>query len=188
MSKPVVYAITFVVCIFLQIAVAPAIAIAGCEPNFLLIPVLLVALRSGMGAGGVSGFLLGLFYDLMNNGTVGCMALVFTIAALIAGLVGASVETSSPLSACLVVLVSAVFVELAYGIAVALTNAEAAGVASTLVTNSLPSALYSAFFGCIALVTIGLVMADEAPAMSGRLAGGFGSGTSKMPRMHSRLK
>ena len=78
MSKQVVYAITIVLCILLQAGISPAIAIMGCSPNFLLIPVLLISMRSGTGMGSIAGFLLGLLYDLMGSGTIGCMALVFT--------------------------------------------------------------------------------------------------------------
>ena len=46
MSKQVVYAITIVLCILLQAGISPAIAIMGCSPNFLLIPVLLISMRS----------------------------------------------------------------------------------------------------------------------------------------------
>ena len=82
MSKQVVYAITIVLCILLQAGISPAIAIMGCSPNFLLIPVLLISMRSGTGMGSIAGFLLGLLYDLMGSGTIGCMALVFTLIAM----------------------------------------------------------------------------------------------------------
>lgn len=190
MSKPLVYLITIVVCIFLQMAIAPAIALGGAVPNFLLIPVLLVSLRSGAGVGGVTGFCLGLLGDLVGDGTVGCMALTFTITALICGAVGSGLSLRSFGVSALVALVASFFVEIVYAIAVILTNANSAGAASTIVSSSLPSAVYTAVFCCIALFTIGLVMADDAPAMRGgpRLGAPIGGRGSRIPRMGSRLK
>lgn len=187
MTKPIVYLITFVVCLLLQVAVSPAIDIAGCAPNFLLIPVLLVSMRSGAGAGGVAGFACGLFEDFAGNGTVGCMALVFTFVALVVGLLSSGLDASTPLASCVIAVVSSFVVEIAYGIANVLTSAEGNGVLVTMLTHALPTALYSAVFACIALVTIRLVLADDAPSMPSRLGGGYGS-SAKMPKFKSRLK
>lgn len=191
MSRQLVYAITIVVCILLQMALAPAISLAGATPEFLLIPVLLISLKSGSGAGGIAGFLLGLLQDLIGDGTVGCMALVFTITALVVGLVGSGLSMRSFAANCLVGVVSSFFVEIVYGISVILTNANSSGGFATLATYSLPSALYTAVFVCIALITIGLVIEEEQPSMGRgpRLGGQLGGGRSaKIPRMGSRLK
>lgn len=59
MSKQVVYAITIVLCILLQAGISPAIAIMGCSPNFLLIPVLLISMRSERGWGASPDFCSG---------------------------------------------------------------------------------------------------------------------------------
>ena len=91
-SKQTVYLITIVLCILLQAGIAPAIAIMGCKPNFLLIPVLLISMRSGTAAGSIAGFSLGLLYDLMGSGTIGCMALVLTLIAFIVGVAGESMD------------------------------------------------------------------------------------------------
>lgn len=188
MSKPVVYLITFVVCALLQVAVSPAISIAGCSPNFLLIPVLLVSMRSGAGAGSVAGFTCGLFEDFAGNGTVGCMALIFTIVALVVGLLSSGLGVSSALFSCVIAVVSSFVVEIGYGVANVLTSAESNGAAITILTHSLPSALYTMVFACIALVTIRLVLADDSPAMPSRLGGGYGGSGAKMPKFTSRLK
>lgn len=190
MSKQLVYAITVVVCILLQMAIAPAISIGGAVPEFLLIPVLLVSINSGPGVGGATGFALGLLQDLIGDGTVGCMALAFTITALIVGLVGSGLNTRSFAANCLVAVASAFFVEIVYGISVILTNANSAGSLSTMGTSALPSALYTSVFACIALVTIGLVMAEEQPSLGRgpRLGGQMGGRGSKIPRMGSRLR
>lgn len=191
-SKQLAYLITFVVCILLQMAIAPAISIGGARPDFLLIPVLLVSLRSGSGAGGVTGFALGLLYDLIGDGTIGCMALVFTITALVVGLLGSGLSMHSFGALCLLAIASAFFVEIVYAVSVILTSANSAGAWSTIASSSLPSGFYTAVLCCIALVTMGLVIADDQPRMGRgggpRLGGQIGGRGSRIPRMGSRLK
>ena len=177
MSKPVVYAITIVVCLLLQVAVAPAIAIGGCTPNLLLIPVLLVSLHSGAACGSITGFLCGLFADFAGNGTVGATALVFTLIALVVGLLGSGMDMTSAVALIAVAVLSSLVFEIAYGIVAVLTSSEGNGVLSTLVTHSLPSVLYDSVFAIIALTTTRLVLVDDTPTMPSRL-GGYGSNRS----------
>lgn len=189
MSKPLVYLITFVVCLFLQMGVAPAIAISGCAPIFLLIPVLLVAMRSGAAAGGSAGFVMGLMFDLIGDGTVGCMALVFTLVGLIIGIVTGGMDASSILLSCIVAVVSSLFAEFAYGISCILTSPDAHGIMATLVFHALPEALYTAVFAAIALVTIRFVVAEDPFNVTDqRLGKPVGGSAPNLPRMKSRLK
>ena len=188
MNKSMIYLIAFILCILLQAGVAPAIAIGGCSPNFLLIPVLLVALRSGTGAGGIAGFFCGLLFDLMGNGTIGCMALVFTLTALVVGFLGAGLDLTAPLAVVLVAVVSAFFVEIAYAIAIVLTTADGGGAMNTILTYSLPTALYSTVFAAIALLVCGALLGYENSSTANQLGGQIGGSAGKMPRMKSRLK
>lgn len=188
MSKSAVYLVVFFVCILFQAGISPAIAIGGCAPNFLLIPVLLVALRSGAGAGGVAGFFCGLLFDLMGNGTIGCMALVFTLAALLIGFLGAGLDLTAPFAVVLVAAVSAFFVEIAYGIAIVLTTAEGSGAMSAVLTYSLPTALYTAAFSAAVLLLCGLFLGYENSSTATQLGKPIGGSAGKMPRMKSRLK
>lgn len=167
MSKNAVYIITFVVCILLQVAIAPAISIMGASPLFILIPVVLVSLHSGMVSGSISGFLCGLLYDFIYSNVLGCMALCFVLIALIIGFIGKNISTHSIAISALIAVVCALFTEIIYGIAVVLTNTDATGIISTVVTYSLPSALYSAIFLFVALVTIHLVMEGDASVSLG---------------------
>ena len=187
MSKGMVYAITFVVCLFLQVGVAPAIQIGECAPNFLLIPVLLVALKSGVGFGSLAGFFCGLFEDFAGNETIGCMALTMTLVAIIVGAVGSVLEVHSPLITCVVVVCACLLVMLGYGLAVVLSNPESPGALAVVTGYSLPSAVYTAVFGCFALVTMNMVLADDTPSMN-QLGGRLGGNPGNFPRMKSRLK
>lgn len=188
MSKRVIYAVTIVLCIILQAGVSPAIAIMGAAPNFLLIPVLLISMRSGVGIGSIAGFSLGLLYDLMGAGTVGCMALVFTVISLAVGLAAQSMDLSTPILMIIIAIVASLICELGYGIVAVLTSSEGGSMMSTLLTYSLPSSLYTAVFAAIALLTIQLVMVDENSGMPARLGDHRSGSTRGASRMKSRLK
>ena len=187
-SKQTVYLITIVLCILLQAGIAPAIAIMGCKPNFLLIPVLLISMRSGTAAGSIAGFSLGLLYDLMGSGTIGCMALVLTLIAFIVGVAGESMDLLTPIVTIGVAVFSSLLLEIGYGIAAILTSSEGGGAMSTMLSYSLPSALYTAVFAVIALVTIGLVIADDSAGMPTRLGEHRDGNKRAMSHMKSRLK
>ena len=90
MDKSLVYIITIVVCSLLQLALAPAVQVFGAMPNFLIIPVLFIGLRSGSAMGAVAGFALGLLFDLAGDGVIGAMALSLVIAGVVCGAIGSS--------------------------------------------------------------------------------------------------
>lgn len=188
MSKQTVYLVTIILCILLQAGIAPAITIMGATPNFLLIPVLLVSLRSGTGIGSLTGFLLGLLYDLMGSGTVGCMALVFTLIAFAVGAAGESIDLLTPLGTIVVSVVSSLLLEIGYAVVSVLTSSVGGGMMATLMTYSLPSALYTAVFVVIALLTIELVIADETAGMPARLGERREAGMRNMTRMKSKSR
>ncbi len=189
MSKTVLYAVTSVVCLLLQAAIAPALSLGGCSPNFLFIPVLAVALYSGSIAGGVAGFAFGLVFDLASSGVVGCMALVLTAVAMIVGALAANGGMRSPVVVCIVAVLAVFLSEVLYGVVVMLTNVEATGALRTLATHSLPQALYSSVFACVALVTMGIVVAEESPSVPQGQFGGTAVGrTSRFASIRSRLR
>ncbi len=175
MPKNTAYALTFVLCLLLQFAVAPAICIGGIEPNFLLIPVVLVGLRSGYASGSAMGFICGLLEDFAGSEIIGCMALSMLIVGLLAGIASSVMEIRTAPLLAITAFVAAVLNELAYGLIVVLSSADSAGVLSTVVSYSAFTALYTAVMLFIALVTINLVMHDD-PAPSTRLSGGTSYG------------
>lgn len=188
MSKQVVYLVTIVLCILLQAGISPAIAVMGSSPNFLLIPVLLISMRSGTGAGSIAGFALGLLYDLTGSGTIGCMALVFTLIAFAVGVAGESIDLFTPIATVIVAVLASLITEIGYGIAAILTSSEGGAVMFTILSHSLPSALYTAVFAIIALVTIGLVIVDESAGMPTHLGERREGAMRSMSRMKSRFK
>ena len=173
MSKGLAYIITLIVCILLQLAIAPVIAIMGASPNFLLIPVLLIASRSGAGAGGVAGFLLGLLSDFAGDGVIGAAAFSFTLVALIVGLMGSAMEMSPAVGA-VIGLVFGVASELVYGLVCVLGSMASTGAFSTALTYALPCGIYTGIFAALALLTMGLVVASEQPQMGSRFSNSGG--------------
>ena len=169
LSKPIAYTVTFVVCILLQACIAPNIAIFGASPNFLLIPVLLVAIHSGIGLASIAGFLLGLLYDGMNSATIGCMALVFVLVAWIVGAIASNMDSDSIAMAAIFAVFGSLFSECLYAFAVLLISTDTSGALGAFIQHALPAFLYTAFFACIALCTITLVMSqnDYQPKVGG---------------------
>lgn len=186
MDKGVVYIVTVVLTLLLQLGLAPAIAIGGCQPCFLLIPVLVIAMRSGVAAGSLAGFALGLVVDFAGSGAIGCAALAFVIVATLAGAVCAALESSSVLVSVGVGVVGALLFEFAYGIASVLTSVSASGAGTAMMGYALPSALYTMVFACVALVTMNLVIVDGAAQMPG--LGALGGGGDRAMRIPSRYK
>ncbi len=178
LGKPLVYAITFVVCILLQAAIAPNIALFGAQPNFLLVPVLLVALRSGTGPASIAGFCLGVLYDAMTSGTIGCMALVLVLVAWVAGALSANIAADNVAVALVYAVVGALFTECLYAVSVLLTTTDSSGALGALVGHALPGFLYTAVFACIGLATITLAMGE---GTSYQPRAGQGGGARKRP-------
>lgn len=188
MSKQSVYIITIVVCILFQAGISPAIAIMGATPNFLLIPVLLIAMRSGTAVSSIAGFLLGLLYDLMGSGTVGCMALVFTLIAFGVSVAGETIDFRMPLATIILSIAASFVTEIGYAIAAVLTSSVGGGMLSTLLTYSLPSVVYTSVVVIIALLTIGLVIFDETAGMPAHLGDRRDRSMRSMSRKKPRYK
>lgn len=188
MSKQSVYLVTIILCILLQAGISPAISIMGARPNFLLIPVLLIAMRSGTSVGSITGFALGLLYDLMGSGAVGCMALMFTLIAFAVGVASESIDLLTPLGTVVASVVSSFFLEIGYAIASVLTSSAGGGMMHVVLSYSLPSALYTAVFATLALLIIALIVADDSAGMPARLGERRESGMRNMARMKSKSR
>ena len=171
MDKSLVYIITIVVCSLLQLALAPAVQVFGAMPNFLIIPVLFIGLRSGSALGAVAGFALVLLFELAGDGVIGAMALSLVIAGVVCGAIGGNVETG-PVMAAVIGIVVSVVAALLYGVATALGSSAVGGSLGTMVTYALPCGLYTAVFAAVGLATMSMVTPAEAP----RMGSGLGSG------------
>lgn len=78
-------ALLAIVCLILQLALAPNISLAQGHINFALIFAALMALKIGGKTGTICGFCAGLLYDLSSTSPVGLMALLLTVMSYILG-------------------------------------------------------------------------------------------------------
>lgn len=73
------------VCLFLQLALAPSIGMGNGRINFALIYAAIFALEVGGQAGVLCGFFAGLVFDLSTTGPIGLMALLLTVTSAVLG-------------------------------------------------------------------------------------------------------
>jgi rod shape-determining protein MreD len=125
----------------LQVSVAPYLAVFGVVPNFLFLVVVTLALTEGPVAGGVSGFIAGLMFDLLGTSVVGPYALVLTVVGYGAGMLSANMFAEGWLLPVSVVALASLITEVAYGIVLAVLGV---GVPfwHGFVTIMLPGAVY----------------------------------------------
>ncbi len=79
-------AILAVVCLVLQLAVAPNLALGNGHINFALVFAGIVALTRGGRIGVICGFVAGLVFDLLGTGPMGVMSLLLTVASYFMGI------------------------------------------------------------------------------------------------------
>lgn len=127
--------------VILQMGLAPQIAVFGVVPNFLFLVVVTIALVKGPVAGGISGFIGGLIFDLLGVAVVGPYAIVLTLVGYLAGMLTASMFAEGWLLPVTVVAIASLITEVAYGIFLAVLGT---GVPfwSSFVSIMLPSVLY----------------------------------------------
>lgn len=134
--------IALVVAMFLQVGLAPYLAIGGVVPNFLLLVVVTIALTTGPNEGAAVGFAAGLVFDLLGTAAVGPMALVLTLAGFVAGLLHEAMFAEGWLLPLIVLGVTALASEVAYGLLLNLLGV-GGGFWSPLLTKMLPGAVYN---------------------------------------------
>jgi rod shape-determining protein MreD len=79
--------VAIITALLLQLGVINALGLPAAPPNLLLVVVLVLALVEGPAAGMAYGFGAGLLGDALSTHTLGRLALVWTVAGFLAGLV-----------------------------------------------------------------------------------------------------
>jgi len=132
----------------LQLVLAPNIAINEAVPNFCLVFVVLNAMRGKRTNAAVTGFVLGLIYDLLSQGPLGVMSLILTIVGYsVASFDKQVFATSWPIQ--LLLLLAAAFLgELLYATMLTVVGYSSNFYASFML-RALPGSLYDAVFGLI---------------------------------------
>jgi len=91
----VLFAVSVLLSVFLQVYVAPLFSIREVAPDFILITVIAISLQKGKIWGVIAGFVVGVLFDSLSTGMIGLSSLAKTIAAFTAGVfVGERLERS----------------------------------------------------------------------------------------------
>ncbi|MBQ6453213.1 MAG: rod shape-determining protein MreD [Coriobacteriales bacterium] len=139
------YLIVCVICLLLQLMVAPNIAINGIVPNILFVPVTLAGFLYDSRWGCTVGFIAGLLLDLLGVGPLGGMALICSIMGFACSLLPRSIFSESWLSPVGWFALCALGANLVYGLLL-LIMGEASSLGGILLYRIIPNTLYDSAF------------------------------------------
>ena len=122
---------------------APNLGIADGRANLCLAAASFVALSSGMTRGVVTGFALGLFYDLVTTGPVGLMSFELTLLAFLLGAEGRNRVSEDWIGSVRLFAIGCVAVELVYAVAMCAVGG-AGSFIQVLGLRTIPSVLLDA--------------------------------------------
>jgi rod shape-determining protein MreD len=151
----------------LQVSIAPRLAVFGVVPNFMFLVVVTIALTQGPVAGGVSGLVGGLIFDLLGSGVVGPFALVLAVVGYVAGLLSANLFAEGWLLPVSVVAGASLSTEVIYGIVLAVLGSGLPFWREFL-TIMLPGAVYHTALAVIAYPLLARLLRTERPMKSFR--------------------
>jgi rod shape-determining protein MreD len=138
--------LTIVVFLGLQSTVAERIAIGSVAPDFVVVCVILFGLQRGPTQGALFGFAVGLLVDLGNPSYLGLNALTKTLVGYIGGRLR-SAASPGALVLALVFFLAALVHDVVYFFVYLWPRVGSAVV--SILTNGLPSALYTALTGIL---------------------------------------
>lgn len=166
MSNRIMVSIGVLIAAFiLQVGVAPYVSIAGATPNFFMIAAVAVALIAGPNEGASVGFAGGLLYDMVGMTSVGPMALVLAIAGYVAGLLQQNMFAEGWVLPITTLGIVGVVVEISYLVVVSVLGVDVE-FWRTLISLSLPSALYTALVGLVFYPPAAKLMGRRRPVSS----------------------
>jgi rod shape-determining protein MreD len=131
-----------------QVMLAPNIAILGVVPNFILGFVVLNAIFSGKTSSSVTGFILGLLFDLVAHGPLGIMSFALALLGYAVSSVNKELLSGSWAIKAFLLLVAAFFGELLHAALLSIIGFDSDFLTS-FVMRTLPGALYDAVFGLV---------------------------------------
>lgn len=151
-----------VVAVALQLVLAPNVAIMGAMPNFILVYVGIAAMNHRSDMVPVLAFACGLVADLMGTSTVGVMAALLTLVALLACRVSVILGSESFAVSLMVSMVCSLLVEVAF--AGYYIIAADVPVVSALFMRALPCALYDCAVALILFPLLTFLFSKAAPS------------------------
>ncbi|MCL2528719.1 MAG: rod shape-determining protein MreD [Coriobacteriia bacterium] len=142
---------TALIAIILQLVVAPAITLFGVVPNFIMVAAIITALRNGPVRSTVTGFLLGLFFDLCSLGPMGAMTLVLTILSYAVSSLNRGGFAGNIIIDLFTMIAAVALGEFLVSVIYAIAGANPQFMLS-LVQLVLPAIVYDSVIGCILLI------------------------------------
>ena len=133
------------VCLVLQLAVAPNVALGNGHANFAMIFSACVALQAGGSRGVVAGFLAGLVFDLSATSPVGLMAFCLTVSSFVLGIEQRNRMAGDLASSMAHFCASALAVSLVYHLAMLLVG-QGGSLIDVIVFRTLPTAFLTIVF------------------------------------------
>lgn len=137
-----------VLAVFLQLALAPYIAIFSAMPNFVAVFVLVVAVSRPYSFGAVLPFVMGLLYDLVTGGPIGAMAFSLTAFSYLTARLFASLENDTLFMPLAMLALGSFLVEASYGVLVMLFGYNA-GLFEALAYRIAPCFVYDVILAVI---------------------------------------
>ena len=133
-----------VICVPLQLVIAPNLPIISGYANFMLILSALYAQLFGGRYGVIAGFLCGLFFDFCSTNPLGLMALLLTVSSYLLGMEVRNKLNDDPSVSITQFSVVAVAVSVAYSLV--LVMLESVGIIEALFLRALPTAVVTVIF------------------------------------------
>ena len=132
-----------VVCVFLQLILAPNIAIGSAQPNFILVALLVSSIYRSQLFCVSYGFGMGLLCDLVGNSPVGSMSFILAVAGFILVYLRKFISSDVSSTVILVLTIAAFLCELIAGIFLILLG-QGINFGETFLYDIIPSTIYNA--------------------------------------------
>ncbi|MDD5492025.1 MAG: rod shape-determining protein MreD [bacterium] len=111
--------LSFIISLVLETTLFSRLSVYGAKPDFVLVLVILIALKNGSIAGQLYGFIGGLMQDSLSYGVLGIQAMVKAITGFGSGFLKNKLEENSPL----LIMILVFLVTIASGLLGALARA-----------------------------------------------------------------
>ena len=143
-----------ILAVFLQVALAPYIAVFSAMPNIIAVFAMLVAVSRPHSYGALLPFLLGLVYDLMTGGPVGGMAFCLTAFSCLASRLFQAMDNDTLFMPLAMMGLGLFLVELSYGIFLLMFGYNA-GFFQALAFRVFPCFVYDLVIGVVLYLLAG---------------------------------
>lgn len=158
------------VCLVMQLAISPNIAIANGHPNFAFVFAAVCALTIGGRTGVACGFGAGLVYDLTATSPVGLMALLLTCAAYGLGIEVRDRIADNPVTTFIPVSVAALCVFSLYHMAMLLVGLSSS-IIDALILRTIPTVVLTVIAYVAFALTLGRRHGSGGPALGSSIGG-----------------